>query len=339
MPSHRRSPRGWWRGILFAYCPFAFARQAHSQLLPIGFLPWSMLAFHRLLDCTTMLAIELGWCWWVTGLAVPTTACSPAAWSPSASIPSGSTRRRWQESEILGRPGSRRRALHRALSLPLFLPYLEMQEATGFSRSLNDSRRYSANIGGWLDASAWAHAWWFPYLQRPYFSQDSVEGLFPGIVTVVFGGWGAGLGAAQVLRHACYYGYHRLDRVLGDLRPEGGPSTRCPSTPPFPCSPSCARLRARASSSRRARPVLAATAMSQLIRGRQAAFALLLVLAIAYLFRAPLRMRERRRLRWTPNTLARLPRGPVFEVLYWYEWGRIPACGRHARRRRRTGSR
>ena len=27
-------------GIMYAYCPFAFVRQAHIQLLMIGFLPW-----------------------------------------------------------------------------------------------------------------------------------------------------------------------------------------------------------------------------------------------------------------------------------------------------------
>ena len=39
-------------GIMYAYCPFVFARQAHIQLLMIGFLPWCMLAWHRFLDRT-----------------------------------------------------------------------------------------------------------------------------------------------------------------------------------------------------------------------------------------------------------------------------------------------
>ena len=43
-------------GIMFAYCPFAFVRQAHIQLLLIGFLPWCMLAWHRFLDRTSLRA-------------------------------------------------------------------------------------------------------------------------------------------------------------------------------------------------------------------------------------------------------------------------------------------
>jgi len=57
-------------GLLFAFCPFSFARQAHSQLLLIGFIPWSMLAFHRFIDRTsTARAIELGVVLWLSGLA------------------------------------------------------------------------------------------------------------------------------------------------------------------------------------------------------------------------------------------------------------------------------
>ncbi len=48
-------------GILYAFCPFAFARQAHIQLLMVGFLPWAMLAWHRFMERTSIArAIELG---------------------------------------------------------------------------------------------------------------------------------------------------------------------------------------------------------------------------------------------------------------------------------------
>ena len=62
---------------------------------------------------------------------------------------------------------------------PFFLPYLQMQESTGFERSL--SGQYSANFGAWLISSAWAHRWWAPYLWTPS------EGLFPGILALVLG--------------------------------------------------------------------------------------------------------------------------------------------------------
>ncbi len=37
-------------GVLFAFCPFVFARTAHIQLMMTFGLPFSMLAFHRLVD-------------------------------------------------------------------------------------------------------------------------------------------------------------------------------------------------------------------------------------------------------------------------------------------------
>ena len=52
-----------------------------------------------------------------------------------------------------------------ALIAPFFLPYMQMQEATGFQRTL--SGQYSANLGAWLISSAWAHRWWAPYLRHP----------------------------------------------------------------------------------------------------------------------------------------------------------------------------
>ena len=48
------------------------------------------------------------------------------------------------------------------LIAPFFLPYMQMQESTGFQRTL--SGQYSANVGAWLISSAWAHRWWAPYL-------------------------------------------------------------------------------------------------------------------------------------------------------------------------------
>ena len=48
-------------GVLFAFCPFIFARTAHIQLLFIGGLPFCLLAFHRLVDRPTVArAVTLG---------------------------------------------------------------------------------------------------------------------------------------------------------------------------------------------------------------------------------------------------------------------------------------
>ena len=48
-------------GVLYAFCPFIFARTAHIQLLLTGGLPFCMLAFHRLVDrATVSRAVTLG---------------------------------------------------------------------------------------------------------------------------------------------------------------------------------------------------------------------------------------------------------------------------------------
>src|SRR5262249_39019970 len=70
------------------------------------------------------------------------------------------------------------------LTLPFFLPYLEVQQEQGFGRTLDDARQYSANVGAWFASAAWAHRWWLPGLGS--FS----EVLFPGIAATVLGSVG-----------------------------------------------------------------------------------------------------------------------------------------------------
>ena len=101
---------------MFAYCPFAFVRQAHSQLLLIGFLPWAMLAFHRFIDRVRACRARSSWAWCCGSPAwpAPTTASSPAAWWRSATIFLGVTPRLLEAAALLGHGGARRRGLHRA---------------------------------------------------------------------------------------------------------------------------------------------------------------------------------------------------------------------------------
>ena len=57
-------------GVLFGFCPFVFARTAHIQLLLTAGLPWSMLAFHRLVDRQTPgRAVALGLVLWAQALS------------------------------------------------------------------------------------------------------------------------------------------------------------------------------------------------------------------------------------------------------------------------------
>ncbi len=87
---------------MYAYCPFAFVRQAHIQLLMIGFLPWVMLAWHRFLDRTTIArAIELGVVMCLTGLACAYYGIFAGGMIAFASIWFAITRRRWKDRPVL----------------------------------------------------------------------------------------------------------------------------------------------------------------------------------------------------------------------------------------------
>lgn len=308
-------------GILYAFCPFAFARQAHIQLLMVGFLPWAMLAWHRFMARTTVArAIELGLVLSVTGLACAYYGIFAGGMVAFASIWFAFTRQRWKDVSYWTLVAVAA-AVCIGTILPFFLPYMQMQESTGFQRTL--SGQYSANLGAWLVSSAWAHRWWAPYLHAPS------EVLFPGILALVLGIWGAILvlrrfddRSAEVLRTfprdiAGYYSGLAIFAFWLTWGPKAGLYTALYYTIPvfsFLRAPSRAGIVVTL-----CLVVLAAPALIALMRRKaaNAAFAILLVLAVADTYRAPLRMREAPPLPQAYRTLADLPKAPTIELPYW----------------------
>ena len=304
-------------GIMFAYCPFAFVRQAHIQLLLIGFLPWCALAWHRFLDRTSMpRAIELGLVMAATGLACAYYGIFAGGMISFAAIWFAITRKRWRDFSYWI-PVVVAAAVCIGVILPFFLPYLEMQQTTGFQRPIGG--QYSANIGAWFNSSAWAHRWWAPYLPAPS------EGLFPGILAIVLGIYGGYVSvrlkpdATVTPDVAWFYIGLALFTVWLTFGPDAGLFTLLYHTVPvfsFLRAPSRAGIVVTL-----CLVILAAAAMKQLMNRRQGAavFTALLALAVGDLYRAPLRMREAPPLPSVFTTLARLPRGPVIELPYWSE--------------------
>lgn len=301
-------------GAMFAYCPFAFVRQAHIQLLMIGFLPWCMLAWHRFLDRVSIArAIELGVVMALTGLACAYYGIFAGGMIAFASIWFAFTRQHWKDVTYLTAVAVAA-AVCLGLIAPFFLPYVEMQQTTGFERTL--SGQYSANVSAWFNSSAWAHRWWVPYLWAPS------EGLFPGILAIVLGCWGAtfrrerdGLGLTR--DESWYYIGLALFTFWLTLGPKAGLYTLLYYTVPvfsFLRAPSRAGIVVTL-----CLVVLAAPAVIVLIRRRaaNATFAVLFLLVVADLYRAPLRMRTAPAVSNVYRTLARLPRGPVVELPYW----------------------
>ena len=314
-------------GIMFAFCPFAFVRQAHIQLLMIGFLPWCMLAWHRFLERTTIArAIELGVVMALTGLACAYYGIFAGGMISIAAIWFAISRKRWKDITYWT-PVAVAAAVCIGIILPFFLPYLQMQEASGFQRAL--SGQYSANLGAWLNSSAWAHRWWAPYLPSPS------EGLFPGILAIVLGAWGTSIALGSGNRHtngdpppneprtkltrdvAIYYVGLALFAFWLTLGPRAGLYTILYYTVPV-----FSFLRAPARTGivvTLCLVVLATPALSTLLRrwASNAAFAVLLLLAVADLYRAPLRMREAPPLPNAYRILAGLPKAPTIEFPYY----------------------
>ena len=322
-------------GVLFAYCPFVFARTAHIQLMMIGFLPFCLLSFHRLVDRPGVArAIELGVVLCLTGLSCAYYGIFAGLIVGLGTLMLAVTRRRVLDAKywmLIGLAA----AVCIGLTLPAFLPYIELQEQTGFGRTLDDARQYSANFGAWFASSAWAHRWWLPYIEG--FS----EVLFPGILALVFGLWGTVEAMRRTPAPAGPEG--DLNRLKGDtlafyvvtlvlafwtsLGPKAGLYTLL-----FHTVPVFSLLRAPARTGivvTLCLVVLATIPIRRLMRGRHArlVFAGVLLVALAELAEAPLRMRDAPPLPRAYTTLALLPRGPVIEFPYWYTRPEFP---RHA---------
>jgi hypothetical protein len=176
--------------ILFAFCPHVFAHTAHIQLLMTAGLPFSLLAFHRLVERPTagrgaalgaVMAAQAASCGYygvflilIVGFAALVVAVS---------------RRWWRHPFWKALAVGAVTAL--AMVTPLFWPYLQVQRETGFTRGLADAEQYSANWQAYLASSAHAHVWMLRYLDHWN------EVLFPGFIATTLGMGGAWLGARQ----------------------------------------------------------------------------------------------------------------------------------------------
>ncbi|HEX8029455.1 MAG TPA: hypothetical protein VF491_13370, partial [Vicinamibacterales bacterium] len=300
-------------GIMFAFCPFAFARQAHIQLLMVGFLPWCMLAWHRFLDRTSIArAIELGLVMALTGLACAYYGIFAGGMIALASIWFSISRHRWKDARYWTAVAIAALVCVGIIA-PFFLPYMQMQESTGFQRTL--SGQYSANIGAWLISSAWAHRWWAPYLS------NASEVPFPGILATALGIWGAVMVLGGVRRTARDVGFYYVGLALFTFWLTFGPAAGL-YTALYYTVPVFSFLRAPSRAGivvTLCLVVLAAPALVTLLRRRavNATFAVLFVLVVADLYRAPLRMRTAPPLPEAYKTLAQLPKAPTIELPYW----------------------
>ena len=175
--------------IGFAFCPFVFAHTAHIQLLMTAGLPFTMLAFHRMVARPSpgrgtvlggAMAAQAIFCGYYGVYVV-----LMVAFAIAVVVVAG---RQWGERRFLTAVALAATTAV-LLVLPAFLPYLSLQRDAGFRRELNDAVRYSASWSDYLASSSYAHGWLRLYL--PPWTEVS----FPGVVILGFGGWGAWVAA------------------------------------------------------------------------------------------------------------------------------------------------
>lgn len=180
--------------IVFAFCPFFFARTAHIQLMMTAPMPFVLLAFHRLADDRSALSAAL------LGFAIGTQALFCSYYGVLIGLLVGlgfvvfaAFDRRWAEWRWW-RLAAGAAVVAILTVLPFFIPYLRLQENTGFERSLSESLRYSADWRAYFASSAWAHRWMLPLLG------SWREVLFPGFVALFVGGAGLAIGLRGLVR-------------------------------------------------------------------------------------------------------------------------------------------
>lgn len=182
-------------GVAFGFCPHVFAHLLHIQLLWTAGIPWTLLAFHRLVDRPTVgRGIALGLAMTATLYLCAYYAVFLVLVVTAFTLYAAVVRGCWAV-----------RAFWRALTLgavtsvvtalPLLIPYVSFQRSTGFVRPLGASDGFSADWQAYLASSAHAHAWLLPWLGRWN------EVLFPGFVAVAFAGVGVIAGWRAGGRH------------------------------------------------------------------------------------------------------------------------------------------
>jgi len=193
--------------VLYAFCPFVFARTAHIQLQMVFPLPLCLLAMHRFVDAQTAGRTVL------LGVALAVQAAFSAYFAVLAGLLvalgvvyygaiGGRWRRRryWVASTVAA-------GVALLLVLPLFLPYVRLQRTTGFSRALIESYDFSADWRAYLASNARFHTWMLPLLKKWN------EVLFPGMLATGLGLAGLWVGLRsrdpdtdqRTRAHALYY--------------------------------------------------------------------------------------------------------------------------------------
>ncbi len=324
--------------VLFAFCPYIFARTAHVQLLFTGGLPWCMLAFHQLVEAPSVRrSVVLGVVLWATALTCAYYGIFAGLMIGLGTLLFAFTRRLWRSIDYWVSIGLAA-FISIGLTVPFFLPYIYVQREMGFTRTLDDARQYAADLGAWGASSAWSHRWWLPMLG------DYREVLFPGVIVSVLAlaAIVTGLAPRRAPAAPSAPTTNRVSRDVtllyliiallafwGSFGPDAGLYRVLYETLPiFTFLRAPARMGLMTTF---ALSVLASASLATLFgRAKRpwSVAAAIAALAVAELAAMPLtQFRDREELSPVYHRLAMLPRGAVAEFPYWYQRPDFP---RHA---------
>lgn len=313
--------------VAFAFCPYVFSHLPHIQLLMTAGLPLALLAMHRFVaEPSIGRTVALGLTIAAQALFCGYHGVYAALMVTPGIVYFGLTRgraREWRYWLAASAAG----LLSMAVTVPFFLPYLELQQVGGFARTLADARQWSATLAGYVASAAWAHRWLVPFLP-PW-----GEVLYPGTAALVLGTLGAwaafrrrpATGGRDV---AWFYAVMVLVAFWASFGPKAGLYTVLHETVPL-----FSWLRAPSRFGLvvvLGLAVFAGFAASALLaRSRRAAVtaAALVTLTTADLVVAPLFLVEAEPVASAYRSLAKWPHAPVAEFPFFYERMDFP---RHA---------
>jgi hypothetical protein len=187
--------------VLFAFCPFVYARTAHIQLMMTAGLPFSLLATHRMLDNPgPSRAVALG-------LVVVATALACGYYGVFAGVVVGLACVYYLVARKNWRNGSYYAAVVCAAGVailtiwPFYEMYRHLETDSQPFRALEEAREYSANWAAYLAASGLGNGW----LKTAALEVCGLrwnEVLFPGLVTLSLAAVGIVVAGAGVQRPA-----------------------------------------------------------------------------------------------------------------------------------------
>jgi hypothetical protein len=171
--------------VFYTFCPYVMSHLSHIQLLFTGGIPLSLLMLHRLADGPSLRrGVALG-----LALAAQALSCAyygifAALMVGYASLVLAASRRVWTSASYW-KAIATGAAVSAALTLPFFVPYLRVQQETGFARTIEDAMRYAAGARDYLMSATHAHKWLQTWVRS--YGHWSGEVLFPGFLVFALG--------------------------------------------------------------------------------------------------------------------------------------------------------